>query len=103
MNEMDNCRQKKVQNFEEFVDRHLKPDLEQKWIVAVLFIVSVYATESENRMREEVDLLAKVSEHFPTKINSTSSCGECNKLWQKLFQCMATGNFYMRMPKFIFA
>ncbi|KAK3194743.1 hypothetical protein Dsin_026053 [Dipteronia sinensis] len=46
MNEMDNCRQTKVQKFEEFVDRHLKPDLEQKWIVAVLFIVPVYATES---------------------------------------------------------
>ncbi|KAK3193608.1 hypothetical protein Dsin_024918 [Dipteronia sinensis] len=35
----------------------------------------------ENRMGEEVDLLEKVSKHFLTKINSTSSM-VATKLWQ---------------------
>ncbi|KAK3225511.1 hypothetical protein Dsin_005373 [Dipteronia sinensis] len=45
---------------------------------------SVYATESENRMGEEIDLLVKVSEHFPTKINSTSSTVAIKQITEKL-------------------
>ncbi|KAK3230324.1 hypothetical protein Dsin_002205 [Dipteronia sinensis] len=62
---MDNYSQAKVQKIEEFVDRHLKPDL-------------------ENRMGEDVDLLVKVSEHFPAKINSTSSMVTIKHMKEKL-------------------
>ncbi|KAK3206002.1 hypothetical protein Dsin_020048 [Dipteronia sinensis] len=45
---------------------------------------SVYATESENRMGEEVDLLVKVSEHFPAKINNTLSTAAIKQIKEKL-------------------
>ncbi|KAK3230322.1 hypothetical protein Dsin_002203, partial [Dipteronia sinensis] len=45
---------------------------------------SVHATDSENRMREEIDLLVKVSEHFLTKINNISSTVAIKQIKEKL-------------------
>ncbi|KAK3185082.1 hypothetical protein Dsin_032368 [Dipteronia sinensis] len=46
----------------------------------VLFLFSVL----DNRMGEDVDLLVKVSEHFPAKINSTSSTVLIKQIKEKL-------------------